>query len=492
MLNQPELRFSERQAQQICWLRAVEEADQDGLLIPLKLRWQAADESRPAVIDASAASWLAQRAGQLLDHLGHTLPGQQATIDWSRPGRGLAAPVLLVALLLGASSNALGPSRQVNVLALPLLGLITWNVLTLILGVAVRWLPQSRGVGLAGRLAKQLQRFASRCLARLPLPAGAAGKDRSQLWRHARAAFTVNWLPLQLPLVVIRCRRLLHLSALALVAGAVAGMYLRGMALAYRPSFESTFLSAATVDRVLAVILAPAAALLGRQVPSVAGLGGTHQQLANQWIHLWALTAVIFVLGPRLLLVGGDSLALWRRSRGLRLVLPQAYLQRLLGGSKRSLIELLPYSHQPSSQAIERLTLLLMDHAGARAEIRLAASLDYGAEAPADEPGAALRVLWFSLAQTPEVEVQGELLQQQRRADGSRQLLLIVDGTTYRQRLGRAATAGRRLQERRRAWDLLAAEYQLQVLHLQLDEDLGEAQLAALRHSLWPAAESTP
>jgi len=491
MPNQPELRFSERQAQRVCWLRAVEEADREGLLIPLPARWQAAAESRPNVVDATAADWLARRARQLLDHLGDTLPGQKTMLDWSRPGRGLVLPVLVLALLLGASSNALGPSRQVNVLALPLLGLIVWNLLMLILSVVAHRWPRGRGAGLAGRLAQQIQRLAVRFLARLPLSASGAGADRVQLWHQARAAFIASWLPLQLPLVVIRCRRLLHLSALALVAGAVAGMYLRGMALAYRPSWESTFLTATTVDRLLALVLAPAAALLGRPVPSVAGFSGAHQQLADQWIHLWALTAVIFVLVPRGLWVAYDSLTLWRRSRRLRLELPESYLRRLLGGGQNRLIELLPYSHQPSSKAVERLKLLLLDHAGVRADIRLGESLDYGAEAPDQPSNAELRVLWFSLAQTPEIEVHGEFLrQQQRHADSGRQLLLVVDGTAYRQRLGRAATARRRLQERQRAWDALAGEHQLQVLHWHLDEDLATSQLAELRRALWPTTEN--
>lgn len=490
MPNRPEHRFPEPDAQRVCWLRALEEIDSEGRLVPLELRRRAASEAPPADGD-SLNQWLVRRARQILEASGTELSAQTGFLDWLRPAKGWAVPALLIALLIGASSNALGPSRQVNVLALPLFGLIAWNIFVLVFGVLLRRLPVA-GIGrLPESFAATFQTLTSRWMQKLPLPPrGGEGEEPQRLWREALSRFARRWLPLQLPLVISRTRRLLHLSALGLVAGAVAGMYLRGVGLAYRPTWESTFLDAAQVDRLLAFVLRPASAVLGQPVPSVATIGGSDGPLANSWIHLWAMTALLFVIMPRLLLVAAESFDLLRRSQRLPIELPGSYLRQISGSAGGgAVIELLPYSHQPTTRALEVLETLLWDHAGPRANVRSHAVLDYGDELPLLDDAAALRVVLFSLAQTPEAEVHGELLRElQAVSDDGRQLLMIVDGATYRQRLGKAAGAEQRLDQRRRAWDRVAGESGVTALHLNLDEATGAPKVEALRQSLWPAA----
>src|SRR5436853_594858 len=61
---------------------------------------------------------------------------------------------------------------------------------------------------------------------------------------HALATFATEWSHLATPLYVARAARLLHAAAALFAAGIVAGLYLHGIAVEYRASWESTFLDA--------------------------------------------------------------------------------------------------------------------------------------------------------------------------------------------------------------------------------------------------------
>ena len=92
----------------------------------------------------------------------------------------------------------------------------------------------------------------------------------------------------------------LHLAALAVALGALAGMYVSGIALEYRATWESTWLDARAVQRYLDALLGPAARVLGTPVPDVAPLRGpAGEGPAAPWIHLWATTLVLAVVIPR-------------------------------------------------------------------------------------------------------------------------------------------------------------------------------------------------
>ena len=82
--------------------------------------------------------------------------------------------------------------------------------------------------------------------------------------------------------------------AATLAAGAIAGLYLRGIALEYRAGWQSTFLDAADVARVLHVVLAPGAWLTGIAIPGADHLrtigGDSAGENAAPWIHLYAAT----------------------------------------------------------------------------------------------------------------------------------------------------------------------------------------------------------
>jgi hypothetical protein len=78
----------------------------------------------------------------------------------------------------------------------------------------------------------------------------------------------------------------------------------------------------------------------------------------------------------------------------------------------------------------------------------------------------------MSLAQTPEGEVHGELIGKllERAAALRYRLILVVDASGYRRRLAGTQVEQRRLEERREAWNRMAARRGLTPLHLDLAE----------------------
>lgn len=484
-----EIQLPETVAQSVLLVRAVEEADRSGRILPLAERRGATARARSEDAAPGEAGWLSRRARDLLATLEREVPSLPRLLRLTNPVRGLTWPAVAVAFVLGLATNALGPEKRLNVLAIPLLGLIAWNLLVLAFLAVRAWLPiaspQRRVPGFVGRL----EALARRWIERWPRSSG--DDARREDLRRALGQYLGSWLPVVAPLAAARGRRLLHAASLALILGVVAGMYLRGIAFQYQATWESTFLSGGTVDRLLAVVLAPAAAVLGETVPRASVIESPRAGDAASWIHLWAVTAALWVALPRALLLTVEGWRCARLGRRLALILPGAYLRRLVASidtSERRL-EVMPYSYRPSSSSTDRLKQLLLDLFGPRSEIRVGAPLDYGVVSESLEPGRGrLRIVLFGLAQTPEVEVHGELLRQlQEDLPDGQALVAMVDAGTYRQRLEGVAGLEDRLAQRRRAWDRVIRDSGLEAVQVDLSQPLAEDALSRLVESAWPA-----
>ncbi len=498
-----ELCLPEAEAQATSLVRAVEEADRAGSLLPHSERRRATATARAAAADAEAVeSWIGQRALALVDVLRPSIQSLPAILRSTRIGRGLA-PLLILSLVAGVATNALGPSHQIAVLAVPLLGLILWNLVVMASILVRRWLL-GRLLGPASSTAvtwlnsffeRLVRRGVMRAAPAKSPPPSQAQEDGRELARRAVANFVEDWLAAVQPLALARVRRLLHASALLLVVGAVAGMYFRGLAWEYRVSWESTFLSDEAAEWVLRRALSPAGAIAGIEVPpqpldEIRGPDGNGD--AAPWIHLWAITAVLFVGVPRSLFILFETRRCARLGRGLPLAVPETYLRRLLAAADGSVrrIEVLPYSHRPGAKQFANLKDLLLDLFGPRSDVRLGATLEYGVEVDAgaspESADAACRVVLFSLAQTPEVEVHGELLDGIReRLDGGAALVVAVDGSAYRRRLGDGGD--QRLAERRRGWDRIVEERGLEAVHLDLERISVDEDQSRIMAAAWPS-----
>ncbi|MCC6172234.1 MAG: DUF2868 domain-containing protein, partial [Gammaproteobacteria bacterium] len=417
----------------------------------------------------------------------------------------------------GAITEQVADPGRVNVLAFPLLGIVAWNLLVylwLLLQALRRAVAPGSGVeaaavgeaAAAGETPARPGAAAARRdagllrSALLRLATRAAGPARGVL-AAPLAAFVADWSRAVAPLARARAARILHLAAALFALGALAGLYLRGLVLDYRIGWESTFLDAAAVRALLAAVLGPAAALLGLPFPDIAGVAairfpaGAAGPAAATWIHLHALTVLLAVILPRLVLA---AFALWRESRlaaQVPLGLETPYFRRLLGPFLRgeSRLRVVPFSYHVDEAATAGLREVARTLLGDDAQLLLAASVPYGEEAHAAADLAAadgavpLTLALFSLAATPEVENHGRFLETLRAAGGVRHGLgLLLDEGPYRRRLGAEATT--RLAERRATWEAFGAARGLPVACT----DLAAPDLAGLERRLAPALAGPP
>ncbi len=410
----------------------------------------ASEEGAPAALPAL---WLDARARHALQRLLPRAPEAARALarrHWRRHW-------LLLAGVLGAAAgfvvDALGGQQRIDLLSVPVWGLVAWNLLVY-----------------AGLLLSPLWRR------RTPAGAGEAG-DASlprRVWRALVQGrdpgrgppvrrFLAEWARVSAPVGAARLTQLLHLSAAALALGLVAGLYARGLVLDYRAAWQSTFLDPAQVHAVLQALLTPAAAATGLALPDAAavaalrvGPGEAASGAAAVWIHLLAATLGLAVVLPRLLLA---SLAAWRAHRvGSRLALPlhEPYFQQLLAQQRRAsrapaVVQVLPHGTAPSAQTALGLRAVLAAALGDTLQLQVAAPVAYGSEdtaLPSPALGTTLRVVLADLSATPEAESHGRLLQALQSA-AAQPLLLLVDEAAFSQRF---AGMPDRLSQRRQAW----------------------------------------
>jgi hypothetical protein len=333
-------------------VRAVEERDPDA--VPPAARGDAA-------VDAGAIdppeTWLARRAALLLPHLLAPYPTLPALLE--RAARTLLRVVIAGAFLIGLAANYLGPSEHIHLVYNPLVALMLWNVgvYLVVALLAVRGRSRSpapampegpKAAAEPPRPAPPRRPRASWRLFEWLVPALAGMQERLEHGRDAirtHAArgrrvtavarrLLVLWHHTGSAAAGLRLRRALHLGAIALCLGALAGTYVRGVFLEYAVVWRSTFVRApGTVRLLLNALLGPASLLLrGRGFDSaeVDALLTPAGLPAAPYIHLLAVAAALYVLLPRSLLAVAATLALRRRSRRAAIDLDDPYHARLI------------------------------------------------------------------------------------------------------------------------------------------------------------------
>lgn len=473
---------------------ALAPADPLALGLAADLAWAGAEARRHlashppagAAPQALPEDWLAERArlglARCRQRWGPSLPQTLADAA-AGPGRLLAWAAVVAALLSGALGDVLGGAHQINLLSLPMLGLLAWNlgVYTLLALQALRRLvPGARGGPHRSGQAGALQAAALALLARTqagltartaaPPPSPLAPAIPGSFVHSARvqAGFMQDWLAAARPLHIARLSALVHVAAACLAIGVVASLYARGLVLDYRAGWDSTFLGPGSVRQLLGLLLGPAAALSGQALPDAAALAGLRlasggSEGAARWIHLWALTLGLGVVLPRLVLAGAAWARAQRQARRLPLPAHASDLQGLLraAGGAPQCVWLLPYSYQLDAERQAVLASLVARRLGPQASLLALASLPLGAEdslptgLPEGLPTQAL--LLFALTATPERESHGAMVGALlAHLAGRCPLQVWVDESGWRQRLPGAAGT-ERLQQRRQAWARLLA-----------------------------------
>lgn len=416
---------------------------------------------------------LVRRAEHLLQAANARAPGLQALRKPPRVAQWLWwLPVL--ALLLGFASEKLGQPHRLNLVALPLLAIVGWNLLLYASGL-LRSLWRLRRPRPAP--------------AALAAPTAAPWEPALRWWSRSTLAmqderlrkvyqhFVQDWTPYRQARQARLLRAWLHLGAAALALGMIAAMWVTGMFVEYRIGWESTWLSAPQMQALANTLSWPAQQLLGmapwsiEQIERLQAWPAGQQQSGQQWILAYSLLLALVVVVPRLLLAAWHWSAALRQSRALHLPLAEPYFQGLVRdfSSDATHILVLPFSMSLDEARQQRIRHFVQQQFGAAAHLHFGPSLAYGDQAShggdyfrntleAHTPS--LQALLFNLSATPEEETHGSVLRQfDAHVSGARSVWLY--GHELAQRLGPGEAARQRLTERCHLWQTFVEHHGL-------------------------------
>lgn len=429
--------------------RALEVADGGGQWVSLERRIEAtvqscggvtAGEVKAERLDGATRGFLRRRA--------RWLDGKVEMGEWWRELRVPRLPSWwlwlgsLGAVGLGFAMAQVGNERELNLLALPLLGLLLWNWVVMLFGLVVEFWPVNREAegepvraGFVGLLMKWSNRGG------VAVPKGAEG---------VRVAFDeltgkVSWQRMRGQL-----RVWLHVAAALVAMGSIAAMFARGWSREYRVVWESTLLGEEGAKRFFGGLFGPASRVLGVRIPldEVGGMRRgegvvTKPGQALPWLQLYAGTMVLGVVVPRLLLA---MIGLVRGRRVLRAEIERqgwpSYAIKLLrkveGGDEKLLV--LVQGELGEGRVTARWEGWLREVFGGRVRLEVE-RVPEGTEddwLEAWQPEAGRVVLVFFLASTPEEEVQGQLVRRLREVLEQRhfepEVTLLLDAVGLEQR----------------------------------------------------------
>ncbi len=445
--------MDERTALAVIALRAIETTDRERVAWTDDDRaWATRAAAEVVGQDADPALFIATRArlaGERLAQRKDVVLRFARGWHW-RPWVGVV--LALGAFVVGVASNLIGGTQRVNILYSPVLPLVLWNLavyLVLAAGFVVRY-------GVAGSPGPL-----RRAVVWLAGSARRVRRGRDDTTARALVAFADDWIARAGPLYAMRAARLLHLGSAVLALGVIAGLYVRGLGLEYRATWESTFLDPAAVRAIVAAFYAPGAWVTRLAVPDVAQVAAIRapaSENAALWLHLMAATLAVVVVVPRLLLAALSAVIERYRARHLVDDFADPYFARLLRGFTHGpvVVDAVPYSFAVAADAEATLALLVARSLGGSVRVRVAPAVAYGGEAvaPALPKGSAHPVLaLFNATATPERETHGAFLA--TLAALGRPLAVVVDEASL---AARFADDARRRDERRALWTAFAAE----------------------------------
>lgn len=452
--------MNEKSALEVTAVRAIETSDRERAL------WSDADRSWASRAAAEVVgegapvdAFVARRAKLALERIGSRQPAITRAVEALRWRQWVGAAIVALAFLAGMAFHRIGSGQRINLLAPPVLTLLAWNVavyVALLLAPVIR--AGKARVAAGGVLRRLVARIAGGAV-RLP-------RDRSGPAGQAVTTFAADWARFAAPLYAARTARILHFAAAAFAVGVVAGLYLRGLAVEYRATWESTFLDPATVHGLLSFALWPGSVLTGIPVPTTEAIaairsgGVPASENAASWLHLLGATVGAVVIVPRVVL----GLLAWavehRRASRVKLPLNEPYFNRIVRGFKGGPVRLrvVPYSYQVPAESLSGLQSVVARTFGGSAAMVCASPVAYGEEdslpksALPDGSGPAIAL--FNLAATPEREAHGAFVDAMRASAAGHPLIVLVDEAAFR---SRNPGDEKRVEERRAAWRALLA-----------------------------------
>ena len=482
--------MNETDARNALLIRAFETAPASGHWDDEDRNWASRSAAQVEGERASAEAFVSRRARLAVERLAARVPAVATTlaaVGWKAWFGWLAVAVALAA---GFLLDAVSADKRINILAPPILAILLWNlaVYFLLLG-RVAWHSVRPAAGKltgkapgAGEALRPLQRLFARAVQGLP---------KSLLKPETAtplAVFVRQWLQASAALNAGRTMAVLHTAAAAFALGALAGLYLRGLAFEYQAGWESTFLNAGTVGSLLKIVLGPASLLTGIALPDAARLdalrmpGGAGENAAG-WIHLYAVAVLLAVVLPRIVLALFESVHARRRSASFPIPLTDGYFQNLQRQHRgdSALVQVIPYSYQASTEAVRGLNRLMQQIYGSGTVVSVLPTVVLGGEDRLAGFGGrhapvALTVALFSLSATPETENHAAFIATLAKAlSGEATLVALVDEAAFLRRFGADSA---RLADRRATWrKILATRIDIEPVFVSLEaDDLGPAK----------------
>ena len=395
--------MDEPTARRLVLAYAIETADTQGKLLTEQERTQIDREARQAAgvggEDAEPIApehFLDVRARRVLGAIGGRHPALFALQEPRSWQRWLLWLAPAAAVVLGVLTDVIANPHRVDLVSLPLLGLVAWNLAIYLLLIG-------------GRL------FAGGAAHR-PLLAGlgrwtdgerAMRRGSGNLRANVTALFHLRWYAVTEALHVQRIKRVMHLSAAAWAVGVALSLLARGLVVEYRVGWESTFLDAQQVHAILSALRLPALLLFPFQpfsVQEVAALQfsqGGGAVAGARWVYMYVALLLVLVVVPRLVLAAMARWQEWGLARNLALDVSEPYFRRLLSLLSSDRVELCVVAHRSADR--EALLRVLAQESDAGRTLMRSAQDDVlrwvdlsGARVPAAAPPApATETGWF-------------------------------------------------------------------------------------------------
>jgi hypothetical protein len=361
--------MDERAARRVVLAHAIETGDREHKLLSVADRDQIDGQARQEALAGAGTEerirperFLDARAQRVIHAIEARHPGLAVLQHGSAWQHWLAAGLPVVAAVLGMLTDAVANPHRVDLLSLPLLGLLVWNLFMYLalLGGWLFWPGGPRGRAAPSPHAEGLLRWRRR----------AGGALRGEItalfhWRWQRAVRAVS---------VHRLKRTLHVSAAAWALGVGLSLLARGLVVEYRVGWESTFLGPVQVHAILSVLRWPALLLFPFQpfsVQEVAALqfsqsGGAAAAAGARWVFMYLALLVVVVIVPRLALAAWSWLQERRSARRVPIEVGEPYYRRVLSLLTAARVHLCVLTHRASDRdALLRVLAQEPDAAGA-------------------------------------------------------------------------------------------------------------------------------
>ncbi len=318
--------MTESEISKILMVRSVEESD-------------ASVFSPESLIKASIVAGKAENDTALIqaraDYLYNELPDILKKIPHSlHLSRSWIVMLGIGVCLLGIGSNYLGPGETVHIIYNPVVLLMLWNIgvfaIFLFRHFFIKKTPQHSPPSYSPEpLPETLPHDAE--INPLSIDPGHTSSLYSRVIRkiwfsfhqyisrkkqHIKKAssslkithrYREHWWAMYQYVFISRCTQIMHMLAVCLIMGALAGIYMRGLFYEYNVVWKSTFIhDPHDIALILNIMFGlPSQLMYGDfiQTISISSLIHPHGAAAAPWIHLFAISAFMYVIPERFLLV---------------------------------------------------------------------------------------------------------------------------------------------------------------------------------------------